>query len=90
MDIKEVDNIVSQLNEEIYDMTEFDYWFPVSLLTNGDIIIVNYFDMCIWDSENDEREYIENDVDDYGPLMPYLKKQIMEINKTIRKIKWKG
>ena len=73
---------VDDLNQELYEKVgeigaEFSY------TTNGYCDIINFGEIMIWNSEMDEREWIE-EKDDYEPLKPFLKRMLsQEIEKLI-------
>jgi len=75
--------IINDLNQELYEKVgEIGRDFSYS--TNGYVDIVNFGEIMIWNSEMDEREWIE-DKNDYEPLKPFLKRMLLqEIDKLIK------
>ena len=74
--------LINELNEELYERvgeTEFDFNYS----TNGYVDIINMGNIMLWNSENDEREYIE-DKNDYEPMKPFIKRMLnTEIDKLV-------
>jgi len=89
MDIQEVYKIVDELNGLIVDQTEEGSSFLMgsmfTLITNGDVIGVNFLDNQIWNSDDDEREFFENQ-NDWEPLKPFLIQEANQIINLIKKI----
>lgn len=75
--------LIEEINQEINESEKYpDQYVEFILLEyriNGYGEIITFFDVQLWSSENDEREYNE-ETDEYEPLENYLKK---EINKFI-------
>ena len=71
-----VDDFLSKtLSDDIFnDIIER---FRLAYITDGDIDIIKFNDYVLWDSENDEREWIE-EFKDYEPLKPYIIELMME------------
>jgi len=73
--------IVSELNEDIYnknDQTNLRLMFE----TDGTNSWINFGGTCIWDSDNEEREWIESDAHKnahYEPMKPFLIKKMVEV-----------
>lgn len=82
MDIKEITDIVYDLNNEIYDSigeTYQDYYlFNLKVSTDGYTTGIEYLGFCIWDDDNDDRKEIEEGI--YEPLEVFLKRKMKEIN----------
>lgn len=82
MDIKEITDIVFDINNEIYDVigeTYSEYYlFNLTAQTDGYLTIVKYLGFCIWNDDDDEREEITEDV--YEPLEVFLKRKMKEIH----------
>ena len=73
---------VNDLNQELYEKVgeigaEFSY------TANGYFDIINFGEIMIWNSELDEREWIE-EKNDYEPLKPFLKRMLsQEVDKLV-------
>lgn len=82
MNIKEITDIVYNINNEIYDAigeTCQDYYlFNLKVSADGYTVAIEYLGFCIWDDDNDERKEIEEDV--YEPLDVFLKRKMKEIH----------
>ena len=73
MTMDEMLEIVRELNTDLYDRCRF-VQEGFSFSTDGNTDVVSFNGMHIWDSDTDERDYIDGD-DDYEPLLPFLKKE---------------
>ena len=78
MDIKEILDIIWELNCEAYDYFGEDLF---TAKTDGNTILINFLGVCIWNSDDDMREYTEED--EYEPLSKYITR---EAHKIIRKL----
>lgn len=89
MDISQIEDIVYELNEEIIafnkDYYELGFFLGLDLRCNGYNTIIYYLDIPIWYSDEDERDWIEEN-NDYEPLDGYLRKKINTINGYISQI----
>ncbi len=91
---KEALEAVENINQEIYE----DLWekygetFPIlELQTDGYAIAITFMgDYQLWCSENDEREYFDEDKDEYEPLEKYLRRKVQELIDQIGGIKIKS
>ena len=73
--------IINELNQELYEKVgEIGRDFSYS--TNGYVDFVNFGEIMIWNSEMDEREWIEEN-NDYEPLKPFIKRMY---NQEIEKL----
>ncbi len=77
--------IINELNQELYEKVgEIGRDFSYS--TNGYVDIVNFGEIMIWNSEMDEREWIE-EKNDYEPMKPFLKRilaqEVYELEKIV-------
>lgn len=71
-EINNISSVVESLNEKLFEKAsgvETEECF--SLLTNGYCYIITFGKHELWNSENDEREWIEKN-DDYEPLEPHI------------------
>jgi len=79
--------VVEYINNSTYDLLSkivsgetFDdivERFRLSYITDGDIDIIKFNDYVLWDSEMDEREWVE-EYDNYEPLKPYIIKLMLD------------
>jgi len=81
-DFQEAFDAIEDINEELYEAMyqlhgEFDenvmHEIELELLTNGDTSIIEFAGFQIWSSEDDEREYIDENEDIREPLKPFLR-----------------
>jgi hypothetical protein len=64
--------IVSELNAELYErFGGVEVGFGYS--TNGYVDVITFDDTLLWNSEMDDREWIE-ETNDYEPFEPFIKK----------------
>lgn len=80
--------IIDELNNELYekfgeDVTVYNF----SYCTNGYADTIFFNEMMIWNSEIDEREFIE-EINDYEPLKPHIKKIFNEEIEKLSKLKF--
>ena len=80
--LQNVYDIVEKLNQWIYEKYD-DPYNQFGVCSNGYMIAVEFNRECIWDSENDEREFYE-DINEYEDLETHIK---LEFNKYIDTIK---
>jgi hypothetical protein len=80
----EVVKCVSELNQELFDMSKEPNSFmpPFTYSTDGYGEAVNFYNNQIWNSENDNRLF-DDDKNDYEPIRNCL---IREANKIIREL----
>jgi hypothetical protein len=91
MTLMEVNKCISNLNEELADMTEASEFFHFTMKTDGNTIIIEFLGCQLWNNDDDEREYDEF-ADTYEPLEPFLRRRVGVLIENIRKIvekKWK-
>jgi hypothetical protein len=88
----EIINIIEKLNMELLkelsdeDYTEASYFLELKLSTWGhDVFIIEFLNNQIWCSEDDMREY--TDEDEYEPLEYFLRRGINQVLNYISKIK---
>ena len=78
--------IIKELNEELWENHGVDInYFVYS--TEGNIDIIEFMDVHLWYSENDERTFNE-EADNYEPLLPYIKAKFNEYADLIYKLKY--
>ena len=77
--------VVEQLNQELYDKHK-EQFLVFTLVSTGDWSGIKFGDYCIWDTENNEREWIYEE-EDYEPLLPYIKKLFNSHIKHLSKLK---
>ena len=76
--------LVFELNQEIFNKygevdDEFNY------ITNGYVDMIKFGDVHLWNSDDDGREWNE-DENDYEPLKPYLLKVLKAYGKKLVKL----
>jgi hypothetical protein len=92
---KEAINAVEEINEKMFDQAEEGsscQYILLEMKTTGDIIIIEFCGIQIWNSEEDEREFHDStnilppQPGSYEPIRTYLNRQINELVKYISKI----
>ena len=80
--MSDVQKIVNDINEKLFNepISDMDYFRFLELTCTPSGDFVKYMGHFIWDSENDYREWID---DEQEPLEGYLIRQMIEINKVI-------
>lgn len=80
--MSDVQKIVNGINEKLFNepISDMDYFRFLDLTCTPSGDFIKYMGHFIWDSENDYREWID---DEQEPLEGYLIKQMIEINKVI-------
>lgn len=92
---------VADINEEIDDQltgVRYTIWSYLSIETNSETVRVQIAGVTIWDDEDDDREWIEDEQMSeggvqwvnpahYQPWGPYLRRKINELVADIAKIK---
>lgn len=81
---EEIAKVIEELNEYVFDLSEGrDYvlWFEHVCLPIGDY--VKYAGQYIFDSENDYRPYVDEELDIRQDLKEYLLEQISLISEFI-------
>lgn len=63
MDIQEIVEAVNSIEQDIFNSTNEEY-YNISLVTNGNSSFVKFCGIDLWDSEEDQRQYL--DVNDEG------------------------
>ena len=89
---RETVQIIENLNVEIFDKlgekVHGNYPFEFYLSTNGLCEIVEFLGHQIWNSEDDERKYVNENTpaEDYEPLEDFLRREASKICKMIGKL----
>jgi hypothetical protein len=76
---------IDTLNDELYKAhgDNYDYEREYAYTTNGNMLLIHFGEILIHNSEDDDRDWIE-DKDDYEPAIPYLKRMLArEVNKIL-------
>lgn len=78
--------IIDELNEYIFSIEENSVR-AFSYMTNGYSDAILFGEEIIWDSENDDREFIE-ELNDYEDFLPFIKRQFNNYINNIEKFKF--
>lgn len=91
------EELVTNFNQQLYELAEgsdslleamFEEYPPLELKSNGYCSHIYFLGQIIWDSENDERPYLEA-TDDYVSLVSWIEweiKRIIEIISVLPKL----
>ena len=83
--------IINELNEELCEKVNNEIERLVgrdfNYSTNGYIDIINFGEIMIWNSEMDEREWIE-DKNDYEPFKPFINRRHNEEIEKLQLLKF--
>lgn len=79
----DVQKVVNEINDKLFNdaVSETDYFRYLEYTSTPIGNFVKYMGHFIWNSENDYREWIDDD--NQEPLEGYLIKQMIEINKVV-------
>lgn len=89
----EIVNMVADLNEKVIGIVHYKLYDkgiePFNYITNGYCHSIDFFNIQLWNSENDEREYINEgtDLEDYEPLEDFIIREANKICTLIGEIK---
>jgi len=83
--IKETVDAIDNINGDLFEKTDNES-IIVELKTTGCVTIIEFCGISIWSSEDDDRQYIDQ-IDEYEPIEPFLRKKVNEVIETITKIK---
>jgi hypothetical protein len=76
-----------KLNPDTENPTINEGEYPqVELRTNGESHLIYFMDVIIWSSDNEEREWIDDDME-YEPLKLFLEKEIQKLLYKISALK---
>jgi hypothetical protein len=71
---QEVNDIINELNQEVYVILGYDTELDYTLHSNGSIIVIKFMGVQIWNSDSDEREFNE-DLNEYEDLKFFIIKK---------------
>lgn len=85
----EVLSIVEELNQEIFDKYGEDasQLLQFTVVSTGFYTSINFLGQVIWSSEEDDREWIEEE-NDYELLDPFIRKKVNELTTQISSLKF--
>jgi hypothetical protein len=72
----------------LFELTQSDIYINLIYLSFGRIII-EYLGIRLWDSDNDDREYLDEDIDEYENLENYIRKEFNKISTRLPTLKEK-
>ena len=75
---------IKELNEKLFmcDFYENDYFSYLKFIESPIGDYIEYMGLCIWDSENDPRDWIDEDTQE--SIESFLVKEIQKISKIAR------
>lgn len=83
----DLEEVVLDLNYQLFDNTR-DTEHNFSLSTTGYAQIISFDDQILWSSEDDTREWIDEE-DDYEPFLPFIKRVWNEYIEKLQTFKLK-
>jgi len=83
--IKEIEQAVQSIEEDIFEQTDA-YYFNLSVKSNGFCQKVDFLGIELWSSEDDMREYIDEDEERYEPIEKFLRRELMNQLKKLQLI----
>lgn len=79
MNTESIEEAVNNIEADIFESTGGVEYFNICLRTNGFIQIVEFCRIRLWDSEEDERAYLdENDENKREPIEDCLRRRLKE------------
>ena len=88
MDIKQYLNIVDDLNEHMYERLGDNTSHYFDLSYNGYMVLITFNNIRLWDSDNDERKYVDDSSEEKEDLLGYIKQEFNKLACDINKIKF--
>jgi hypothetical protein len=91
--IDDVDSTVAYLNQDMYEtsppqVAQFLEENQISFNSNGDTIIISFLGVQLWNSDDDPREYLDENLGLYKvSLQQFIRGKIIEIINLISQIK---
>lgn len=79
-DLAVIADIIEDLNVEFYERTGLEWIHPFEVRTIGSMHVVEFMGQNIWDSENDERPYTDEEGDVREPLETYIIRQAVDMS----------
>ena len=87
-ELLEAVRIVDDINEELWESaSDIDLYLNINY-SNGRTI-VEFFGIRLWDSDNDDRDYIDEDCNEYENLENYVRKEFNKISTRLPTLKEK-
>jgi hypothetical protein len=75
------EKLVTELNDEMHDRYgEIEVFFVYT--TTGYYSFIGFGNVTLWNSEDEEREWIEKN-NDYEPMKPFLEKELKKYAETL-------
>jgi len=87
MNIQTLEEIIMSIEEDIFESSGGVEYFNITYTSNGYTVIVEFLGIMIWNNDDDERDYIDEEKDIKVPLEGWLRKRIMEEIEKIKKIR---
>ena len=85
MKIQDIDDLITKLNNEYYELND-EYFTPYFLSSSAGIRRIFFLGEQIWTSEDDEREYINEEQDIKEELEVYLRREAKRIVCDLHKV----
>lgn len=88
MTLLELHTVVINLNDSIEESCE-DVKYYFHLESSGEYMRIMFQGIELWNSVEDEREYLDEKEEEYEPLEPYVKRKFNEFVDEVQKCKFK-
>jgi len=89
LDLAEIETAIGNIAADIFESTDKETHFPVSIESDSYAIAVDFVDIRLWDSEIDTRKVLSADGEDeiYEPFEDCLRRRMREELALLAKIK---
>ncbi len=84
-EIKEIERAVNSIEQDVFEQTGVDY-FNISVLSNGFYQQVSFVGIELWNSDDDMREYVDEDEEQYEPIEGFLRRTLRNELKKLQSI----
>jgi len=78
LDIINIENAVYKIQQDIFDSTGGVEYYNISLSSNGYCCIVEFCGILLWSSEDDDRDYLDEELDIREDIEDYLRRVLRE------------
>ena len=79
--------VVRDLNNEMYERHGADFSMRFSLVTDGDIELITFEHVTLWNNDDDDREFIEVE-NEYSDLTTHIRKKFNELIDSLVPLKF--
>jgi len=83
--IKEIERAVNSIEQDVFEQTGVEY-FNISVLSNGFCQQVSFVGIELWNSNDDMREYVDENEEQYEPIEDFLRRTLRNELKKLQSI----